>query len=256
MIYRLTLAYDGHRFAGWQRQDNALTVQQAVEEALADLLGEAPRLHGAGRTDTGVHARGQVAHVDLPRPFPVKGLVHGTNHRLRSDVRVLAADRMPDGFHARKSALGKEYRYRIHRGMVSAPFETPFTLRLARPLDLVALRQGLEVLPGRHDFSAIAAAGGSHVQPWRRLFAAIAEEHGREIHLRFVGEGFLRGMVRALVGTLVEIGVGQRPAGDLPQLLEPGRQRSEAGFAAPAHGLCLERVFYPPAWRPLESHRG
>lgn len=254
MVYRLTLSYLGTAYAGWQRQTNALAVQQVVEEALAALLARpAVKVYGASRTDAGVHARGQVCHLHLAEPFPLRGLVHGTNHRLPRDVRVLAADRMPAGFNARKSVLGKEYLYRLYRGRVPSPLDAPFLARADRALDLAAVRRALALLPGRHDFTAFAAEGGSHGQPYRRLFAATLDERGRELRFRFIGDGFLRGMVRALVGTLVEVGEGRRQAESLRDLLR-GQPRAAAGPSAPAQGLVLEQVYYPPQWRPLESY--
>jgi tRNA pseudouridine38-40 synthase len=253
--YRLVISYRGTAYAGWQRQTNATAVQQVVEEALGALLDQPTRVFGAGRTDAGVHARGQVAHLERTRPMAPRALVHGGNHRLPADVRILAADVMPDGFHARKAALGKEYRYRVFRGRVVSPLDEPWVWRVERPLRLDAVRQALGVLPGVHDFTAFALAGGSHGQPRRRLFAATAEEHGRELHFRFTGDGFLRGMVRSLVGTLVEIGTGRRSPDSMTALLQ-GRPRSEAGVTAPACGLCLEQVFYPPRWLPREGYRG
>ncbi len=258
MVHRLTISYRGTAYAGWQRQENALTVQQTVEEALLKLLGAPVRLHGSGRTDAGVHARGQTAHFALPPPwdergFEERGLVHGTNHHLPDDIRILAAHRMGDGFHARKSALGKEYLYRLYRGRVVPPLDAPFVMRAGRPLDAAAMRRGAALLRGRHDFTAFALAGGSHQQPFRRLFAVTIDEAGRELRLRFLGEGFLRGMVRSLAGTLVEIGEGRRAPEDMTRLLA-GEERGEAGPTAPARGLSLERVFYPPRWRPLGGY--
>ncbi len=255
MDYRLTIAYRGTAYAGWQRQDNALAVQQVVEEALEDLLGHRAKVHGAGRTDAGVHARGQTAHLRMARPFPEKGLVHGTNHRLPPDIRVLAAHRMPDGFHARKSALGKEYLYRFYRGRVVPPLDAPYVTAAPAELDLAAIRRAITHLPGRHDFTAFASAGGSHGQPFRRIFAATADARGRELRLRFAGDGFLRGMVRALTGTLLEVGTGRRAPDSMAELLT-GRTRAEAGPGAQARGLVLERVFYPPRWRPAGGYEG
>ena len=253
MIYRLTLAYRGTSYAGWQRQTNALAVQQVVEEALGDLLGSAVPVHGAGRTDAGVHALGQTAHLQLGDPFPEKGLVHGTNHRLPPDIRLLAAHRMPAGFHARKSTLGKEYRYCLYQGRAVPPLVAPYAMRAARDLDLAAMRRALARLPGRHDFTAFASAGGCHGQPFRRIFAATLDRDGRKLWLRFTGDGFLRGMVRALVGTLLEVGTGRRPPESMAELLT-GRPRAEAGPAVEARGLVLERVLYPPRWRPLGGY--
>lgn len=247
-LYRLTVSYRGEGYAGWQRQENALSVQEVLEEALGHLLGDPVRVVGASRTDAGVHARGQAAHLELPEPFPERGLVHGTNHHLPDDVRVLAAHAMPAGFHARRHALGKEYLYRLSRAPVLSPLDAPFVVRVPAGIDLGELRRATALLPGRHDFSAFAAAGGSHRQPFRRIFSAVWEEAGDELRFRVVGDGFLRGMVRALVGTLVEAGTGQRPPEGFAALLG-GAPRSAAGPTAPAHGLVLARVFYPEPFR-------
>ncbi len=134
--YRLLLSYRGTAYAGWQRQDNALSVQQVLEEALAGLLDHPVRAVGASRTDAGVHARGQAAHLELPRPFAESGLVHGTNHHLPEDVRVLAAAAMPSGFHARRHAWGKEYLYRLSRAPVVSPLDSPFVVRAPAAIDL------------------------------------------------------------------------------------------------------------------------
>jgi tRNA pseudouridine38-40 synthase len=245
--YRLTLAYRGTAYAGWQRQENALAVQQVVEEALARLLGRPARVVGASRTDAGVHARGQAAHLELPEPFLERGLVHGANHHLPEDVRVLAAAVMPPGFHARKHAVGKEYVYRLSRAPVLSPLDSPFMAAVPAAADLDRMARAAALLPGRHDFSAFALAGGSHGQPFRHIFSARWEERGDELAFRVVGEGFLRGMVRALVGTLVEVGTGRRTPESFGELLA-GRPRSAAGPTAPAHGLVLQQVLYPPEW--------
>ena len=244
MVVKLTVAYLGGAYAGWQRQDNARSVQEVVEHALADLVGEPIRIHGAGRTDAGVHADGQVAHLHLRRPFATDGLVHGTNHRLPDDVRLLAAERMPEAFHARKSAIGKCYLYRLDRRPVVPPHDALTATRLTGRLDLEAMRAGLRRLVGRHDFTAFAAAGGSHGQPFRRVFGATLDTTAHQVVLRFYGDGFLRGMVRALVGTLIDVGRGRRTDDDVTRLLG-GRPRAEAGPSAPAKGLTLERVYYP-----------
>lgn len=246
--YRLIVSYRGTAYAGWQRQANAPSVQQVLEEAFERLLEQPVRVVGASRTDAGVHARGQAAHLALPRPFPESGLVHGTNHHLPEDVRVLAAAAMPAGFHAREHARGKEYVYRLSRAAVLSPLDSPFMIQVPAALDLARMSAAAASLPGRHDYSAFALAGGSHRQPFRRIFWARWEECGEEIRFRVVGEGFLRGMVRALVGTLIEVGSAKRSCESFTELLA-GRPRSEAGPTAPAHGLMLERVFYPPAWR-------
>ncbi len=252
MVCRLTLSYRGTAYAGWQRQSNALAIQQVVEEALAKVLGEPIRIHGAGRTDAGVHAHGQIAHLRLPRTFPYRGLVLATNHHLPLDIRLLAAHRMPANFNARKSALGKEYIYRLYRGRAApAPVE-PFVALAPRQLDVAAMRRATARLVGRHDFTAFALAGGSHGQPFRRLFAVTVDEVGREVRLSFLGDGFLRGMVRSLVGSIVLVGRGTQQPGWIDHLLS-GQPRTAAGPTAPAQGLSLEQVFYHRRWAPLDG---
>lgn len=248
MVYRLTLAYRGTHYAGWQRQPNAMTVQQRLEEALAALTGEDAPVVGASRTDTGVHAAGQVAHLRLDRPLPPRALVHGTNGLLPDDIRVMRAETAADSFHARRSARAKRYRYRLVRATVLSPLEALFRTRVDPDLDVQAITAATPALVGEHDFSAFAIAGGAHRSPVRRLFELHVEEQGDRVDLVFVGDGFLRGMVRSIVGTLLEIGRGRRPPDDLPDLLR-GRPRSAAGPTAPAHGLTLERVFYGDGWQ-------
>ena len=243
MIYRLTLAYRGGAYAGWQRQANALAVQQVVEEALARLLGKEVRVIGASRTDAGVHARGQVAHFEYGREFPRRGLVHGLNAHLPEDIRVLDAARMPAGFHALRSALAKRYRYRLSGAEVISPLDSLFVAPLDRRARLEPMARAAALLVGRHDFTAFALAGGSHRQPFRRILGVGWRQAGEELHFLVEGEGFLRGMVRALVGTLVEVGTGRRTVEDFRELLA-GAPRGAAGPTAPAHGLVLEKVFY------------
>ena len=214
-----------------------------VEEAVSKLAGSPVRVTGASRTDAGVHARGQVAHLDLPQHLPPRALVHGVNHHLPEDVRILAAEEAEEGFHARKSALAKEYGYRLSRAEVVSPLDSPFVVQVPARIDLGLMERATVLLPGRHDFSAFALAGGSHGQPFRRIYAATWTDQGEELRFTVTGDGFLRGMVRALVGTLTEVGLGRRSPEQLADLLA-GRPRSEAGPTAPAHGLVLERVFY------------
>lgn len=268
MAYRLILSYRGGAYAGWQRQANALGVQQVVEEALARLLSSGARAErgetsrpirvvGASRTDAGVHARAQAAHLELPVAFApeaaLRALVHGANHFLPEDIRVMAAHRVAEGFHARKHAAGKVYLYRLRRAEVVSPLDAPFVVRTAGRLDLTAMRLAAAALPGCHDFSAFALAGGAHRQPWRRITAAEWLEAEGELRFRIAGEGFLRGMVRSLVGTLIEVGRGRRRPEELRALLT-GAPRAAAGPTAPAHGLCLEQVVYPERWAALDAY--
>ena len=251
--WRLTVSYRGERYGGWQRQDNALTVQQVLEEALEKQLGAAVRVTGASRTDAGVHARGQV--VSIVADAVAGALVHGVNVHLPEDVRVLSADPAPPGFHARKHALAKEYRYHLRTDPVLSPLDAPFALRGEPDLDVVAMRAGAAALVGRHDFTAFAKVGGSATHGVRRLDVAEWSAEGPALTFRVVGEGFLRGMVRGLVGTLLEVGRGKRSVEDFAALLG-GRPRADSGPNAPAHGLVLERVDYAPEWLAATAGRG
>jgi tRNA pseudouridine38-40 synthase len=244
--YRLRLAYVGTRYAGWQRQPNAPTVQAELEAAFERLSGAPARTVGAGRTDAGVHAEGQLVSVELARELPESALVAGTNHFLPPDVRVLEAARTSPGFDARRAAVAKAYRYRILPAPLVPPALAPFVVGLAEPLDPDALAAAARALVGRHDFAAFRLAGGAARTSERRIFAAAWERAGDELRFRIVGEGFLRGMVRGLVGTMIEVGTGRRTLASFASLLA-GAERGEAGPTAPAHGLCLERVDLAPA---------
>jgi tRNA pseudouridine38-40 synthase len=243
VIARLELAWDGTRYAGWQRQPNAVTIQRTLEEALARLTGEAVAAIGAGRTDAGVHARGQVVSFRLERDFPLSGLVHGTNHQLPADLRVVAAATAPEDFHARRSALGKEYRYRLWRGRTPPPDLAPFVVACDHEAPLELLETAARLLVGERDFAPFSVTGGTPGPTVRRIFAATWEADGPELAFRVTGEGFLRGMVRRLVGTQLEVSSGRRTLDELAALLvDPGT--GEAGPSAPARGLSLERVDY------------
>ncbi|MDH3253882.1 MAG: tRNA pseudouridine(38-40) synthase TruA [Acidobacteriota bacterium] len=243
MIRKLTIAYRGTDYSGWQRQINAVTVQQVVEDALCDLTGLELSIVGASRTDAGVHARGQVAHVAGAESLGDRALVHGTNHRLPEDVRVLEATTVADGFHARKHAVGKLYSYRMVRVPVLSPLDAPFAVRVDPRIDVAAMKAACTHLQGEHDFSAFALAGGAHRSSRRHIFSAICEEFGPDVRFYISGNGFLRGMVRSLAGTLVEVGLGRRRVAEFASLLDGGL-RAAAGPTAAARGLTLEAVHF------------
>lgn len=246
---RMTVAYQGGAYAGWQRQANAFTVQEALENALSAQTGERIIVTAAGRTDAGVHAAGQVVHFDLRRPVPASALVHGTNRLLPDDIRVLRAEPVAPSFHARFDAVAKSYRYRLYRGRFVPPSDAPFAAPVRDDIDFDRLRTATLHLPGRHDFRAFALAGGAHKTTERTIFSAGWRDASPILELTIVGDGFLRGMVRSLVGTLLEVGFGKRKSGELVRLLT-GADRSAAGPTAPAQGLSLERIDYPESSAP------
>ena len=255
--FKLTLAYDGSDYAGWQRQSGAATVQAAVEAALRPLEGRPVTVHGAGRTDAGVHALGQVASVRLTHPIAASALAGALNARLPPDIRVLLAEQVAERFHARFDARGKVYRYRLATGPVASPLQRRYVWHLPHPVDGAAMQAAGALLRGRHDFAAFqtAAGEGGPVSTVRTIdalrvvpqagpdWSAAGGGCGRIIDVEVAGDGFLRHMVRSIVGTLVEVGRGRRPAADVAAVLAC-RQRARAGPTAPARGLFLVRVDY------------
>jgi tRNA pseudouridine38-40 synthase len=242
---RLSLAYDGTNYAGWQRQVNGVSVQQLVEEALAPMMpnGDAPTVSGASRTDAGVHALGQVASVHAPFTVPALGVQRALNTRLPDDIRVTGVVDARPGFHARFHAVGKSYRYRIVTTPVVSPFERWFVWHAPWARDLDAMRQGAADLTGEHDFASFQGRGSSVQATVRTIHRLEIRELPGEIAIDVDGNGFLRHMVRAIVGTLVEIGAGQRPAGAMAEILA-ARDRAAAGATAPPQGLTLVSVRY------------
>jgi tRNA pseudouridine38-40 synthase len=240
---KLVLEYDGSNYCGWQVQGEAPTIQGVLEQALAEVLGERVRVHGAGRTDARVHALGQVASFSTASKLPAEVLPRALNSLLPRDVAVLEAHEAPADFHARYSARGKVYVYRILNRSVRSPLRLRYVWHLPQRLDVAAMQAAATYLHGRHDFSSFRAAG-SEVQTCERTITelAIAEE-GEEIVVRCAADGFLRHMMRNIVGTLVEVGRGWRRPEDMPGLLT-ARDRRQAGITAPPQGLCLVAVLY------------
>ena len=241
---RLLLEYDGTRYHGWQRQKNAVSIQEVLEEALTRLTGEGVRLIGSGRTDAGVHALGQVANFHSGGALPLKAFEAGVNSMLPWDIVVLEAREVPPEFHARKSALSKTYEYRILNRPRRSPLHHHFSWWISGKLDLKAMAAAAALLPGEHDFSAFRASGSGSLNPVRRIAAARWRTHpGGWLIFTITGNGFLRGMVRSLVGTLVAVGQGKAAPDLLGDLLR-NQGRHLAGPTAPPQGLFLVKVVY------------
>lgn len=243
--YQITVCYHGGAFAGWQRQAGFDSVQERLEEAFRILLGEPVVVHGAGRTDAGVHALRQCAHVRLPRAFEPAALVRALNGNLPDAVRVLAVEPRPGTFHARFSALGKRYVYRFVVAPVRPPFGAGLHHWVRQPLDLVAMRAAAAYLRGRHDFAAFATNPGytrrrGTVRTIHHLHL-IRRPHG--VDLAVQGDGFLYNMVRSIAGTLRDVGLGRLRPTEVAAILA-SCDRRRAGMNCEAGGLYLLRVLY------------
>jgi tRNA pseudouridine38-40 synthase len=266
--FKLTLAYDGTGFVGWQRQAAGTSVQGLVEDALRELEGRDVAVMGAGRTDAGVHALGQVAGVSLERAIDPPALIRAINARLPDAVRVLDAVEASARFHARFEARSKTYRYRVWNGDVMSPFDRAYAWHIAAPmLDVEAMASAAILIEGRRDFAAFQTSGTDTRTTVREVFSSRLTSHraalhaaakdpgtggGREdlqmgrgtlITYEITGDGFLRHMVRTIVGSLIEVGRGRHPVAWLSEVLG-SRDRGAAGATAPAEGLFLVRVAY------------
>lgn len=249
MNYKLTLQYDGTDFHGWQMQDGQRTVQGELARVLALLNGSEVAVHGSGRTDAGVHAEGQVASVSLQREFAPEKLLAAVNGNLERDVRVIRAEVAPEDFHARYSARGKTYLYRIINSQVMSPFWIRYTYGEARKLDINLMKQAARVFLGEHDWTAFSAAQTDAQSRVRHLteleIDAVWDERGQAtlIEIRASANGFLRYMVRSIVGALMAAGRGEMTVEMIAQAIETG-ERASAIVTAPACGLTLVRVRY------------
>jgi len=240
---RITLAYDGTRFVGWQRQASGLSIQGLLEDALARLEGAPVTAHGAGRTDAGAHALAQVASARVTFEHDAGTILRALNAQLPADIRVMRVEDAGPGFHARFDARAKRYEYRIANVPVASPFTRAYAWHVPEPLDREALQNAAARLVGSHDFAAFQSSGTDVRTTVRTLTRSAWAERGDLLVYEVEGDGFLRHMVRAIVGTLVEVGRGWRPASAIDALLSGG-PRAQAGATAPAHGLALVRVEY------------
>jgi tRNA pseudouridine38-40 synthase len=242
---KLTVAYDGTAYAGWQVQPNGPTVQAALEGVLARILQEPVRVRAAGRTDAGVHAREQVVDFADAGARDLETIVHGGNALLPSDIRILSAVEVPEAFDARRHATEKEYRYFLYLSPVPSPFLSRYAWHIEKTIDLDAVREGLSHLVGEHDFSSFRGQGCTAISPVRTVFRAEVASHDVPglFSIDVAGAGFLRHMVRNIVGTVVNAGKGKHSADHVGEILR-ARDRSAAGLNAPPHGLFLWRVSY------------
>ena len=245
MNVKLTIQYDGTRYDGWQRQGNTdNTLQGRLEGVLSRMVGKPVEIQGAGRTDAGVHARGQVASVHLPEGYTPQEVQNYLNRYLPEDVAVVEVVEVGERFHARLSATGKEYRYHIRMGTVPDVFARKYQYRVEEPLDIPAMERAAGYLTGKHDFRSFCGNRRFKKSTVREVFHIGVEVCGSDLTLVYRGDGFLYNMVRILTGTLLEVGLGQRTPESMVDVLE-ARERTAAGKTAPAQGLVLQEVYYP-----------
>jgi len=245
MRYKLTIEYDGRPFQGWQRLIGAPSVQGALEDAIEKLTGARSEVTGAGRTDAGVHAVGQVAHVDVEKPFEAWKLAEALNAHLRPHpIAVLAAESAKDDFHARFDATRRVYRYMIVNRRAPLTMELGLAWRVGPRLDVMAMERAAEHLVGRHDFTTFRDSQCQAKSPVKTLDGVEFDWSGDTVAIWFEAQSFLHRQVRSMVGTLVEVGLGKITTSDLVDALA-AKDRARCGQVAPPDGLCLMRVDYP-----------
>ena len=238
----LTIAYEGTAYAGWQRQENAVSIQQRVEEGLSALLGRETKLTAASRTDAGVHALGQRASFTAPAmPIPMDKLPQAINGFLPKDIAIQAAEAVADDFNPRFGALAKTYRYQIYNAPYPNPLHSRYSAFVPNKLDTAAMSKAAELFVGRHDFSAFCAAGSSAKTHRRTIFSCEIKEDGPLLSIYVSGDAFLYNMVRIMAGTLLYVGLGKIL--DIPAIIN-SQDRTKAGKTMPAEGLCLLEVKY------------
>ncbi|MFL2132350.1 tRNA pseudouridine(38-40) synthase TruA [Desemzia sp. FAM 24101] len=244
--YKVLLQYDGSQFVGFQIQPNGRTVQGDIEKALNIMTkGQTIRLRSAGRTDSGVHAKGQVIHFDYPFYLPPKNMLRALNSLTTDELTFYSAEIVDTDFHAQYSTAGKKYQYRVDINQVMSPFKRLYALHHPYRIDMEALEVALNDLVGEHDFTSFCASNSGKEDKVRTVYEAKVEkdELNGELIFTFRGNGFLYNMVRIFIGTLLQIANGLRPADDIKRLLEV-KDRNQAGPTAAAHGLYMMETFY------------
>ncbi len=247
---KLVVSFDGTGFSGWQRQKYDCTIQGEIESCLTRMTREEINLHGAGRTDSGVHARGMVAHFATKSVIPSHDFLRGLNSMLPGDIRICSAEDVDPEFHSRYSAIGKMYRYIIYTGKIHPPHQRLYSLHVTSTLNLEVIRECLKMIEGSHDFASFENSGSrdKNKSSGRGAIRIIVKAElclgdREQLVFEFTGDGFLRSMVRNLVGSLLEAGRGKLTVEDFAKILE-AKDRTMAGPTAPAHGLFLIKVLY------------
>ena len=250
----LTVAYDGTNYCGWQTEPTGLSVEEVLNKALSKRLGEDIRVKGVSRTDSGVHARGNLCVFDSETPIPPEKICFAVNEVLPEDIVIRKSEEVPAGFHPRKCDSLKTYEYTLHHDSLPDPLVRRYTTFFYRRLDIEKMRQAAAFLVGEHDFASFCSAGSQAETKVRRITALTVEEEGTRVSFRVTGTGFLYNMVRIIVGTLLRVGTGFWPPEKVKEILE-AKDRGAAGPKAPAEGLCLMEIRLFPDGFPEEITR-
>ena len=243
MRYAMVIEYDGTNYAGWQRQKNAVSVQQKIEEALEVVLGSKTTIYASGRTDSGVHAEGQVAHFESEKELNTRSTIYSLNSLLPSDVKIQKMFKVSSDFHAQYSAKSKTYLYRSYVSESASPLRDRFYARILPPVDVEKMKRASKSLVGKHDFKAFCSTGSSINSTEREIYEFNIVEKGDEVIFEITGNGFLYNMVRILAGTLLMVGQGKLTAEAFEEITK-SKNRLLAGSTMPACGLYLHRVWY------------
>lgn len=241
---RLTVAYDGTNYHGWQVQNNGITIESELNRCLSDLLKEDIQVIGASRTDSGVHALGNIAVFDTASRMPAEKISYALNQRLPEDIRIQRSEEVAPDWHPRYVTSRKTYEYRIYRGEFPMPVKRLYALFSYRSFDVEKMQQAARYLVGEHDFKSFCQVGAQVESTVRTLYSVTVEEQGSDLVIRVCGNGFLYNMVRIIAGTLMDVGQGKNAPEEMQDILE-AKNRSAAGPTAPAHGLMLMKYEFP-----------
>lgn len=241
---RLKVAYDGTNYHGWQIQNTGITIESELNRCLTELFGETIAVTGAGRTDSGVHALGNIAVFDTRAKMPADKIAYALNQRLPEDIRIQCSEEVASDWHPRRRVSRKTYEYRIYRGTFPLPTRRLYSLFTYKKLDVERMREAAAYLVGEHDFKSFCQVGAQVESTVRTIHELTVEEQGAELVVRVCGNGFLYNMVRIIAGTLLEVGEGKRMPQDMRGILDR-KDRAAAGPTAPAHGLTMIGIVYP-----------
>jgi len=240
---KLLIEYDGTRYSGWQKQPNAMTIQENIEKAIKKITSEECTLIGSGRTDRGVHARGQVANFHTNSKIPSDRFKDALNSVLEDDISIRASEEVDDSFHSRYDAKGKEYRYLIYNNRIRSPIHRNYSYHVPYKLDIELMNKASKAFIGEHDFLGFMSSGSNVKSTVRTIYNISLKKNDDLIEIKVAGNGFLYNMVRIVAGTLVEIGNSRIDLNEVDDIIT-SKDRNKAGHTAPPHGLYLEKVFY------------